>query len=502
MDDTELLKKLREWRNSMAQREGVEHFRIMSNKTIDDIVFKKPKTKEDLLAIKGIKEKKFNKHGSELLLLINDLSIIKTAPKGEQENEKSEKIYSVSNYLDLLNYQFRSFNARVQGEVSNLDIRSNYLFFSIKDKKDESMLNCFMWSSDYELCGVKLLEGIETIVNGYPEIYKKSGRISLRASFIELVGEGVLKKAYDELKNRLEMEGLFALERKKAIPEFPQKIGLITSKTGAVIHDFLSNLGKYGYNITFVDSRVEGQSAVRDLISAVDYFFNKNIDVLVIIRGGGSLESLQAFNNEAFIRKIAGINMPVICGIGHEKDAPLASLVADLMVSTPTAVTSALNSSWNKALTEVQIFEKNIIKTYQNALGARKQDLKLWSRELKQRFDLIFEIFEIVHRKFSEKMLNMEFLLKDKKRFLNQAASSLSVGFQKRIKFFVDYLQNIETQLKALSPIRQLRLGYSIASIKGKIIKTIKQVSKGDKLDILVSDGKINSQIYNIIKDE
>jgi len=186
---------------------------------------------------------------------------------------------------------------------------------------------------------------MEVIVEGMPNIYVPNGRFNFSVNTIELVGEGALKLAYDKLKKKLTAEGLLAVERKKTIPELPEKIGLITSETGAVIHDFLTNIGKYGFKIKFFNSRVEGQLAIKDLLKAIEYFKNQDIDVLVIIRGGGSFESLQAFNNEVLVRKIAEFEKPVICGIGHDKDIPLSALAADLLVSTPTAVTTVLNRS-------------------------------------------------------------------------------------------------------------------------------------------------------------
>jgi exodeoxyribonuclease VII large subunit len=199
---------------------------------------------------------------------------------------EEQNLYTVSGYLDAINVNLKRQKARIQGEISSLDIRRTYLFFTLKDKEDQSALNCFMWERDYRMCAVSFQEGLEVIVEGFPEIYKPSGRMSFKAATAEWVGEGALKKAYEELKRKLESEGIFAPERKKALPEFPERIGLITSESGAVIHDFLNNLGKYRYRITFMNSRVEGQTAVRDLVSAVRYFSKKSIDVLVIIRGG------------------------------------------------------------------------------------------------------------------------------------------------------------------------------------------------------------------------
>ncbi|MBU4369959.1 exodeoxyribonuclease VII large subunit [Patescibacteria group bacterium] len=500
--DRILLQKLKDWRNNIAQKENIELFRVLPNKTIENIALTKPSTKEELLAIKGIKDKKFNKYGNDILSLVNG-SQENVEPVLDVEigniNNKDKKPYTVSNYLNLLNSKLREQKARIQGEISSLEIRENYLFFSLKDKDDKSVLKCFMWKSDYELCGVLFEEGLEIIVEGFSEVYKPTGRLSFRVSTAELVGEGALKKAYDQLKKKLEKEGLFAVERKKSIPEFSQKIGLITSETGAVIHDFLNNLGKYGYQIKFVSSRVEGQVAVRDLLSAINYFNNKDIDVLVIIRGGGSLESLQAFNNEVLIRRIASFNIPIICGIGHEKDIPLASLAADLMVSTPTAVTVALNKSWEAALNNFQIFEQEIINKYQRLLANSKHKLEILIHELISRSNFIFKRFEELKYQLNNKLMALVYILEDTRKTLNRFHGLLLSNFQKNVNWLNDYLNEAEGRLKIFNPINQLRLGYSIASIKGRVIKSIKQVRQEEEINIQVSDGEIKSKIKNII---
>ena len=503
--DKEFLQKLKDWRNIAAKNESVELFRVFPNKTIENIAATKPATKEELLAIKGIKDKKFNKYGKDILALVNgNQENIESVldMKTSRNDGKNEKPYTVGTYLNLLNSKLREQKARIQGEVGGLDIRENYLFFSLKDKDDKSVLNCFMWRSEYELCGVSFEQGIEIIVEGFPEVYKPSGRLSFRVSTAELVGEGVLKKAYDQLKKKLDKEGLFAVERKRAIPEFSQKIGLITSETGAVIHDFLNNLGKYGYQIKFVSSKVEGQAAVRGLVSAINYFDNKDIDVLVIIRGGGSFESLQAFNNETLVRRITNFNIPVICGIGHEKDIPLVSLAADLMVSTPTAAAVVLNKSWESVLSNVQIFERDIVNKYQRALDDSKHQLGILTHKLISSSSFIFKRFEAVKHQLNNKLIALGYILGDAKKALNRFSGLLLTNFQKSINGLNDYLNEAEKRLKVVSPIRQLKLGYSIASIKGKVIKSVKQVGQGDKIDVRVSDGEIKSKIKNIISKE
>ena len=497
--DQGLLSQLKEWRKVTAQKEGVELFRVLPNKTIESISQTKPQNKEELIKIKGIKEKKFRKYGKEILSMIKGLKPdISVQNNLFFEKTETKKPYTVSGYLNLLNDSLNQIKGRIQGEVTELNIRSGYLFFSLKDQKDESILRCFMWGRDYELCGLSLAKGMEIIVEGWPEVYKPSGSLTLRTSTVELVGEGALKRAYEELKKKLEKEGLFAVERKKILPEFVQKIGLITSSTGAVIHDFLNNLGKYGYKIKFQDSRVEGQIAVSDLISAIDYFANQEIDVLVIIRGGGSLESLQAFNNEALVRKIANFNVPVICGIGHDKDVPLSSLVSDLMVSTPTAVAIALNKSWEQAINIVQKLQKDILDKYQNILIIQKHRLEIIANNLISKFDFIFKEFDFIKSKINNAFLSLNYKLSQKNKDLNQFSITLVKNLKNYFEYIKNYLNNAEEKLKTINPLRQLELGYSIVSFGSKIVRSVREVKKGDLLDVRMSDGCLKTKVDKV----
>jgi len=498
--NNELLEKLKKWRNAKAHDENVVLYRVFQNSVLEFLAMFEPKTEEEFLRIKGIGKRKFEKYGEDILKLIKgDKIALSSRRKVGIPRNDNKKPYTVSGYLDLINANLRGQEGRIQGEISSLDIREKYLFFSVKDKDDGSLLNCIMWDSDYKLSGVSFEEGLEIIIEGYPDVYKPSGRLTFKSLSAELVGEGALKKAYQELKKKLEKEGLFSEERKKSIPDFVQRIGLITSETGAVIHDFLNNLGKYGYQINFFDSRVEGQAAVKDLISAIDYFKDTDIDVLVIIRGGGILESLQAFNNEALVRKIADFNIPVICGIGHDKDIPLASLTADLMVSTPTAVTVNLNKSWDEALNNIRTFEKDIIYKYQKVLTEKKHSFEIMSQGLWQRADFVFRKVKDISHRFMNKLTELEYRFNEIDKNLKEYLNLLFDSFKKQLDKVDKYLDVTKKQLKAVDPGRQLKLGYSIASINGKIIKSVKQINKDDKFDIKFFDGKIKSKVEEII---
>ena len=176
-----------------------------------------------------------------------------------------EKIFSVGEFIEILNLFFKKEEVRITGEICELKrAASGHVYFTLKDKGGTAVMDSIIWSRNYQLCGIALEVGMEVVFTGHPNIYPPSGRLSFVADTVELVGEGALKKAYEALKAKLEAEGVFAPERKRALPEFPQRIGVITSLKGAVIHDFENNLGKFGFQVIVCDSRVEGQAAVKD----------------------------------------------------------------------------------------------------------------------------------------------------------------------------------------------------------------------------------------------
>ena len=383
---------------------------------------------------------------------------------------KDKDIISVGLYIDKLNSSLKQERARIVGEVSGVQMYEgrSYLYFNIKDTKGEGTLKCFMWKRDYSLSGVPLKDGLEVILTAYPSIYKPNGGLTMQIEAVELVGEGALKIAYDQLKAKLDKEGLFAVSKKRDIPMYPLKIGVITSKSGAVINDFLTNIGKFGYEIFFVDSKVEGVDAIKDLLSAIETLKKAEIDVLVIMRGGGSLESFQAFNNEVLVRAVAEFPVPVLTGIGHDKDEPLVSMVSDMNVSTPTAVANLLNSTWGEALSLVQLGEERIFSKFQAVLREKQSDVEN----------------SIVHMESSIKRVS-------------DRVSSIGVeivrGFSLMLENSVEFLVQSKKMLDVSNPERQLAYGYSIVKVGGKIVKSIKDVKSGEELDVSVKDGIIKT---------
>jgi exodeoxyribonuclease VII large subunit len=389
--------------------------------------------------------------------------------------KRREEIISVGEYLDTLNLTLKEERAKIIGEVSGLQMYEgkNYLFFSLRDTKDGSVINCIMWKNDYRISGVPLRDGLEIVITAYPDVYKATGRLSFKVELVELVGEGALRLAYETLKNKLELEGLFLENRKRALPDFPQRIGIITSRNGAVIHDFLSNIGKFGFEILFVDSRVEGQDSAKDLLSAVETFKHKNLDVLVIMRGGGSLESFLSFNNEMVVRAVADFPAPVLTGIGHDKDEPLVALVSDKNVSTPTAVANLLNSSWNEARGEVRIAEERILGN----------------------FSAILDVFHKAEGLLSQVLNKIDSRIQQISNTINMYGKEISREFVLGVEGVGELLQQSGKTLELSNPTRQLARGYSIVKVRGKVVRRRGDVSKNDSLEVMVSDGIINTKV-------
>lgn len=428
---------------------------------------------------------------------------------------------SISEYLDLLNERLAGCKATIFGEVSNPQkSAAGHMYFSLRDPDEKSVIRCVMWASKYRACGVELKEGIEIIACGKADIYKEKGSLSFKADTIELKGEGVLRKRYQELKQRLAKEGVFAEERKRPLPKYPRNIGVITSKQGAVIHDLISNLGRFGFNIKMIDSRVEGQKAIHDLLSSVKAFQKQDIDVLVLMRGGGSFESLLAFDNEQLVREIVDFPVPVIAGIGHHKDVPLVALAADCSESTPTGVANRLNESWEQARFLVEQAQTQIFTRFDEQLSSVQVRLKTCYDIISERLEDVIAYYNKMENKITQGMESIRFSL-SADRTLVENCSKLVLrefghhiatrskdiadlwriicrNFRLLLKDFSGQIDNCVALVDSNDPRRQLRLGYSIIHLKDKIVKSIKHVSKGDVLDVEVSDGSINSKVQSI----
>jgi exodeoxyribonuclease VII large subunit len=545
--DQKLLHRLRVWRARQAQKEGVELFRVLPNTTLEEIARMKPLTPEAFFHIKGIKEGRWMKYGSMLLAMVRDaagpqddtdaptlfqnpeeenvrvssaakrmtvvsetLSLfgeieeeadadtLAEATENKEENaDTGRTLYTVSSFLEAMNGLFAAMTVRIKGEVSSVDKRDRVVYFSLKDSQDESVLNCLAFRYHYDISGVNLEVGQEVIVEGTPEIWKPAGRFSLKVQLIEVEGEGALKKAYDELKLKLEREGIFAVERKRALPEFPERIALITSNQGAAIGDFMMNLGSYGFKIRLLNSSVEGKRAVFELIEAVRYFNRhpEEYDVLVMIRGGGSLESLQAFNNEALVREVVQSRIPVLCGIGHEKDVSLVALAADVMVSTPTATARTLREPWEKAVALLEHYERFLLTHFQILLQDTRRKLERSAVFLLERLRILQERFSLARHRLLRSCETLGFGLRAKREAIAHAGETLQRQYIGHLETVTQKLKSAEDKLEAHNPERLLRLGYSLVMHKGKLVRHASEVKAGETIVARLASGSLEAQV-------
>lgn len=535
--NSKLYEALRKLRNGIAQKEAVKPFVILHNKTLEEITINQPKNLKDLLLIKGIGQRRAEKYGEMFLNVI------------QQFIESREKIFTVSEFIDSINEILLTQRVIIQGEIGEKISRyPAYSIFYLLDKSEDAILKCFIWQEQLNTLGVELRAGLEVKVGGVPEIFKKRGDLTFQIEKIGLIGEGILKQAFEALKKKLTQSGFFDLARKKPVPRFCQKIGLITSQYGkGALPDFLKHLGNYGFKIYFYDVRVEGLSAIDDIVKAIRWFNESmlDIDVLVLIRGGGSWESLQPFNSEIVARTIFSSKIPIICGVGHETDETIADYVADLRASTPTDAARILSDPWRLALTNIFEFErnfnslvnkilqsskkmgvfyeknldfliKNIIKNINEKIILFKNNLltktkrEISSKEtrinnlmqsLSYNFQKYFIKFNFLIKEFKNNFLKVEILIKNRQaetnKFLNNLIKNKNWWLEKINKL----LAQQKEKLVISSPVLKLKQGYTITLDEfGGIVKDPTRLKIDQIIKTKFSKGRVSSKVKKIEK--
>lgn len=398
-------------------------------------------------------------------------------------------------FLDMLNESFSGMRVSVRGEVSSVEERRGVTYFSLKDTEEDSVLSCLIFRNDFLLQGVRIDAGQEVIVEGMPNVWKPRGKLSFRVSVMRCAGEGALKKEYDALRLKLEREGLFSPERKRTLPIFPKNIALVTSREGAAIGDFMANLGRHGFSVSLFDAHVEGKRAVEEVIDGIEFFntHSKKWDVLVLIRGGGSLESLEAFNSESLVRAVARSKIPVLAGIGHEKDVSLSALAADRMVSTPTATAEAIGASWEDARERALACERICFDRFRNRLLDAEERIRFSSesiRNAKERMLLpLRNIERLGIRIVSEFSAWRERVHVQNTFFAKMIARSLDFSLiRKRI-------ESVALRIEAGNPKRLLKRGYSIFRKNNRVVRSVSDIIVGDELEGVLFDGIVQTKV-------
>lgn len=389
---------------------------------------------------------------------------------------KSLSVTEVNNYLKkITDSDFILNNLSVKGEISNFKLHSSgHLYFSLKD--ENSKINCVMFRSDAVNLNFIPENGMKVTIKARLSIYVKDGSYQLYCRNIEQDGLGSLFVQYEKLKEKLQKLGLFNEENKKAIPKYVNRIGVITSETGAAIQDIIKVIRRRNslVDIVLYPSLVQGEEAVPNLIRGLKYFNEKNsVDVIIIGRGGGSIEELWAFNNEELAYAIFNSKIPVISAVGHEVDFTICDFVSDMRAATPSAAAEIVAANLEELEKNLEFYNQALNNSIQRLFHSHKNKLELMlkSLEFNSPSKLIAHEYERIDN------------LKDnlKKLVINKLDKN-------KVK-----LQNFNALLKAYNPLNVLDKGYSIVqNEKGMIIKTINDVEMDEELQINVKDGKIN----------
>jgi exodeoxyribonuclease VII large subunit len=409
--------------------------------------------------------------------------------------DKNIVIYTVSR----LNREIRMLleeafpNVWVEGEVSNLARPvSGHIYFSLKDPS--GVLNCVMFRRCAGKLPFELEDGMKVLCRGKVSIYDKRGQYQLYVETLEPRGMGGLQIAFEQLKRKLAAEGLFDEERKKSIPFLPGRVGIVTSSTGAAIRDILNVAGRRFPNteILIRPVRVQGEQASAEIARAVKELneynsslrkagnLKREIALMIVGRGGGSLEDLWAFNEEEVARAIAGSEIPVISAVGHEVDLTISDLVADMRAPTPSAAAEMAFPVKN----ELQEKVSSLVRRISNNLRARLQTLEERLRSLSGCYVL-------------KNPLNVFLQLEQR---LDEIASDLRRNMddvrRKKEKEFV----YSSARLEMLSPLSVLRRGYSITFKGNRVLKDLNNVKKDDRITVRLSEGMIKSRVENVEK--
>ncbi len=367
---------------------------------------------------------------------------------------------------------------RIRGEVSKIKENKGHLYFSLKD--ENFVLNAICWSSAVPLLQVFPEEGMEVVAEGKITTYAKSSISSyqIKVDQIELQGEGALLKLIEQRKKKLQAEGYFNEEHKKPIPFIPDKIGIITSPTGAVIMDIINRVkDRYPTHLLIYPISVQGNKSAGEIIQGIEFFNKKiNVDTIIIARGGGGVEDLISFNDENVVKAAFVSKIPIISAIGHETDFTLLDFVADYRASTPTAAA------------EKAVPEKNNLT--EKIFALQKQLISGFNLFLKEKDKNIYQLVKSLN------INNLKNLIREKKEKIKSFDKSLVNLLKNKFKYFQLNLNSIFSRLNSLDTNRILKRGFSIVrDLNNNLIYKKDHANKNNDIIIELSDGKIKAKI-------
>ncbi|EJT6170107.1 exodeoxyribonuclease VII large subunit [Clostridium perfringens] len=392
---------------------------------------------------------------------------------------KTLSVGEVNNYVKkLVENDFILKNLNVKGEISNLKFHSSgHIYFSLKD--ENSKVNCIMFKNNAVNLDFRLEEGMKVEIKARLGVYHKEGTYQLYCENIKKAGIGELFEEFHKLKKELSEEGIFDEKYKRALPKFPKRIGIITARTGAAVRDIINVIQRRNKSLDIIlyPTKVQGENAADSIIEGIRYFNNeKSVDVIILGRGGGSIEELWAFNNRDLAYEIFNSRIPTVSAVGHEVDFTISDFVSDMRAPTPSAagelVSPSLQEMINDLLNKKEFLHRVIDRRFLNA----KRDVDLLHKGLKGN--------------------NPKHIIEKRIKEVNSLEEKLNFLGKRKIDKAKDELIALNSILQTLNPLNTLGRGYSVIMDKeDKVINKVSELKKNDMVKVIMKDGSVNIDI-------
>lgn len=387
-------------------------------------------------------------------------------------------VAQVNSYIrNMFTQDFMLQKVRIRGEVSNCKYHtSGHIYFTLKDEK--SAISCVMFSSDRKGLPFRMAEGQQIIVSGSVDVYERDGKYQLYARQIELDGIGVLYEKYERLKAELAERGMFAGEYKRPIPRYIKVLGVVTAETGAAVRDIINVATRRNpyVQVILYPAIVQGEAAAPSIINGIRALEKLHVDTIIVGRGGGSIEDLWAFNEEAVAQAVFDCSVPIISAVGHETDVTITDFVADLRAPTPSAAAEL-------AVCDLGQLEERMAEyadTMQHLCGRTVQNCRNRAAQYGVRL----------------KYLSPLYTLRMKKTQSVSLEERLQAAMERRLQDTRHRLALYAAQMKGLSPLDKLSQGYAYASdAAGRTLSSVEQVAVGEKIRVYVKDGSLLAQV-------
>ena len=440
----------------------------------------------------------------------------------------SEEYVTVSALTKYIKYKFDKDphlgRVYLTGEISNFRLRPTHQYFSLKD--ENAIISATMFQSAFKKIQFRPEEGMKVLVIGKVSVFEKSGQYQINIEHMEPDGVGALYLAYEQLKKKLEAEGLFSLP-KKPIPQFPKKIAILTSESGAVIQDIQTTVARRFPIVQLVlyPTVVQGVHAVNSILKNLDLVEQEDYDVVIIGRGGGSIEDLWAFNEEPVVRRVAELSIPVISSVGHETDTTLIDFVSDMRAATPTAAAEIATPVLMEIHQQLRNLQTRLEQALSRQLQIKRERMQaLANASIFQNPERIYQVYQqrvdqlemrlqqmmqqSVQHKRQQLLKNQHRLelgspsrrVQTEKQALQYLAKRLEQAQSQLMKDKKQQFQRAIQQLDLLSPLKIMNRGYGILQQEETIIKSVDQLEVNQELTIQLVDGTVRSKVTSVEK--